>query len=100
MGLFEFTFSSHTRRISDAFHTNFRRLEEDAAVTGDDPVKKLSDSDILKDTFMIYGTILVVCFLLFCFVRQKFPRPYSIRNWVEKVKVSFFRNDKFVFINK
>lgn len=46
-----------------------------------------SDSEVLKNTFMIYGTILVVSFLLFCFVRQRFPRPYSIRNWVQKVKV-------------
>jgi hypothetical protein len=47
-----------------------------------------SASTVLRDTFVVYGTVLGVLLLVFCCVRVKFPRPYTIRKWVEEVKVS------------
>ena len=42
-----------------------------------------NDGQKLRDTFILYGSLLCGCFLLFCYVRRRFPRPYTIRNWVE-----------------
>jgi hypothetical protein len=53
--------------------------------TGDDGTA--SASTVLRDTFVVYGTVLGVLLLVFCCVRVKFPRPYTIRKWVEEVKV-------------
>jgi hypothetical protein len=53
--------------------------------TGEDTA---SASTVLRDTFVVYGTVLGVLLLVFCCVRVKFPRPYTIRKWVEEVKVS------------
>jgi hypothetical protein len=46
-----------------------------------------NDGPILKDTFVVYGSLLVFMFLLFCFVRRSFPRAYQLRNWVPEIKV-------------
>jgi hypothetical protein len=61
-------------------HHQSHRLLEDAIPP--------NDSEVLKNTFMVYGSILICIFLFFCFVRQKFPRPYKLRSWVEDLKVN------------
>jgi hypothetical protein len=48
-----------------------------------------SASTVLRDTFLVYGIIFGVMLLLFCCVRVKFPRPYTIRRWVDDIKVGF-----------
>jgi hypothetical protein len=48
-----------------------------------------SASTVLRDTFLVYGIIFGVMLLLFCCVRAKFPRPYTIRRWVDDIKVGF-----------
>jgi hypothetical protein len=59
-----------------------RLLQEDAVAIPP------NDSAVLRNTFMIYGSILVVVFLLFCYARKRFPRPYALRAWVEDLKVN------------
>ena len=44
------------------------------------------DSQVLRDTFVVYGSIMVVIILLFCWARRRFPNVYNIRNWVEHLK--------------
>lgn len=51
-----------------------------------------NDSEVLKNTFMVYGSALGFIFLLFCYVRQRFPRPYTLRSWVEDLKVHTIHN--------
>jgi hypothetical protein len=41
------------------------------------------DSVVLKNTCRLYGSLFVVFFVLFCYLRRKFPRAYTIRAWVE-----------------
>jgi hypothetical protein len=53
--------------------------------TGDGGVA--SASTVLRDTFLVYGIIFGVMLLTFCCVRVKFPRPYTIRRWVDEIKV-------------
>ena len=43
-----------------------------------------NDGEVLRDTFIVYGSIFVVATLLFCWVRLKFPRPYTVRQWTNK----------------
>jgi hypothetical protein len=66
-----------------SFFPQSHRLLEDEAIPP-------NDSEVLRNTFMVYGSILICIFLLFCFVRQKFPRPYKLRSWVEDLKVNTF----------
>jgi hypothetical protein len=70
------------------FHQSHRLLEDDADADAIPP----NDSEVLRNTFMVYGSTLICIFLLFCFVRQKFPRPYKLRSWVEDLKVNTFEN--------
>ena len=46
-----------------------------------------NQSAILRTTFKVYGSILAISFILFCYVRRRFPRPYTIRKWVDELKV-------------
>ena len=43
---------------------------------------KASDSEILRNTFSSYGSALLIVFLLFCFLRLRYPRVYNLRNWI------------------
>jgi Calcium-dependent channel, 7TM region, putative phosphate/Late exocytosis, associated with Golgi transport/Cytosolic domain of 10TM putative phosphate transporter len=36
--------------------------------------------------FMVYGSVLIVVFAIFCYVRLQFPRPYTLRNWVHEIQ--------------
>jgi len=41
-----------------------------------------STGDVLKNTFMIFGSIFAALFLCFLFFRKRFPRTYNVRNSV------------------
>jgi Late exocytosis, associated with Golgi transport/Cytosolic domain of 10TM putative phosphate transporter len=38
-----------------------------------------NEGQVLKDTFAVYGSVLVFAFLLFCWARLKYPDAYNIR---------------------
>jgi Late exocytosis, associated with Golgi transport len=42
-----------------------------------------NDSQIIRQTLRLYGCIYLAMFLVFCYVRQKFPKLFNIRSWVE-----------------
>lgn len=54
----------------------------------------LHDSDILLDTFVLYGSILVITWLLFCWARLQFPRPFTVRNWTTNEDLKVCRTEK------
>jgi len=62
----------------------FRFLQEDT--TDDDNAVTPNDGKVLRNTFMVYGSILCLLFLFFCWVRRRFPKPYTLRNWVKDIK--------------
>ena len=44
----------------------------------------LSDSQILTQTFELYGSVFFVCLTIFCVVRRVFPRAYNLRSgWID-----------------
>ena len=44
------------------------------------------DSQVLRDTMMVYGSALVIGLFLFCWARRRFPKVYNTRNWVDSIK--------------
>lgn len=42
-----------------------------------------NDSAIIRQTLRLYGSIFLAIFLLFCYVRRKFPKLLNVRSWVE-----------------
>lgn len=87
-------FDEYYYDIDESFHSlSIRRLEEDVPpidTTSTPPDSPQSDSNVLRTTFMVYGSILLVGFLLFCDVRRRFPRPYTLRQWIEEIKVRIY----------
>lgn len=61
-----------------------RLLEDGSNSTGN---STHNDATLLRDTFVVYGSLLVAMFLTFCYVRRAFPRAYQLRNWVSHIKV-------------
>jgi len=60
-----------------------RLLDEVGDDTNNDGALVTSnDSTIIKETLRIYGSLYGVCFLLFCFLRRRYPRLFNIRSWV------------------
>lgn len=69
-----------------------RRLEEEGNSTSSEI--QYDDTSILRDTAILYGSIFAVVWLLFCFVRLKYPRPYTVRKWTEKEELKVRINNE------
>ena len=59
-----------------------------ASPTEEDEAVIFDDSQVLRDTMMVYGSTMVVIVLLFCWARRRFPKVYNLRNWVDPIKTS------------
>jgi Late exocytosis, associated with Golgi transport len=74
-------------------YEEFRFLQEESSNTTDDAIDISStadgtnDSQVLRQTFLVYGSALLLVVLLFCWARLKFPRAYNLRSgWVEALQ--------------
>jgi len=83
------------------FHYDPRILLEDSSNTtnsvpanntGAPTTQDYNDGQVLRATFVVYGSVLLVVFLLFCYVRRRFPRAYNLRNWVDDLKTPIAAN--------
>lgn len=68
-----------------------RFLQDDEFVPG-------TDAQVLRATFTVYGSALIVFFLLFCWIRRRFPKPYTLRQWVDDLKTDI-ANDQHGFFS-
>lgn len=50
------------------------------------------DAEVLIHTIIIYGTLFIVAWLLFCSLRQMSPRTYNVRGWVEAIRCKLASN--------
>lgn len=66
-----------------------RRLDE----SNDDEIVTSTDSDIIRETLRIWGSLYIVCFLLYCFLRRRYPRLYNIRSWVAEHESELAKRD-------
>ena len=73
--------------------------DEDASATTSDSgaAQEYNDAEVLRATFVVYGSVLLGVFVLFCYVRRRFPRPYNLRNWVEELKTPIAENQHGFF---
>jgi Late exocytosis, associated with Golgi transport/Calcium-dependent channel, 7TM region, putative phosphate/Cytosolic domain of 10TM putative phosphate transporter len=60
-------------------------------------VTEYDDAAVLRDTFLVYGSLLVVLFLAFCWARRRFPHAYQLRNWVPHIQVSGYLHSCFIY---
>jgi hypothetical protein len=61
------------------------RLLEEGDDDGTEPTEG-NDSEVLRDTLRIYGSLFLMLLLLFCILRRRYPRAYNIRNWLDEIK--------------
>lgn len=47
----------------------------------------VQDGDVLRNTFMVYGPLLLITCLFFCWIRKRFPRPFTVRSWTSKPRL-------------
>ena len=47
-----------------------------------------NDSEVLRNTMVVYGGLFSVLFVLFCCLRQRYPKIYNIRSYVDELKTS------------
>uniref|UniRef100_A0A7S2Y2R3 CSC1/OSCA1-like 7TM region domain-containing protein n=2 Tax=Entomoneis paludosa TaxID=265537 RepID=A0A7S2Y2R3_9STRA len=81
----------------DIFHTDHRhRILEDT--NDDDGTTKIEDSELLRNTFMIYGSIFAIVLVLYCWLRRQFPKSYAVRSWAKDIKTDL-ANDQFGFFS-
>ena len=66
----------------DSSILNTRWLQStNETIPEDEVVVELNDSTVLRNTFYVYGWGLVMNVLFFCWLRLRFPRPFTIRKW-------------------
>jgi Late exocytosis, associated with Golgi transport/Cytosolic domain of 10TM putative phosphate transporter len=69
-----------------------RLLQDDAGnSTTAEPVSP-NDTAVLLNTLMIYGIMLIIFTLLFCWLRLRYPRVYNIREWVKDIRCKLASN--------
>jgi len=71
----------------ESYYTDYRLLQDNTTNSNNSTTSDVyNDSEVLRATFVVYGSVLIGAFLLFCYLRRKFPRPYNLRNWVDHLK--------------
>jgi hypothetical protein len=75
-----------------------RSLQANNSTDSTEEAASYNDGSVLRDTFTVYGSILLVIFFAFCWLRRKYPRAYNVRNWVEDIKTPLAK-DQFGFFS-
>ncbi|KAL3916881.1 MAG: hypothetical protein SGILL_004973, partial [Bacillariaceae sp.] len=58
-----------------------------------------NDSEIIRQTLRLYGSLYFAIFLVFCYVRRRFPRLYNIRAWVPELKCDLAQQTSYGIFN-
>eukprot|EP00977_Amphora_coffeiformis_P023444 scaffold13397_cov183-Amphora_coffeaeformis.AAC.3 len=67
--------------------TDLNTTESEGGDDGDDGDDAIiyNDSEVIRNTISVYGTVMLAIFLIFCWARRRFPNVYNLRNWVYHV---------------
>lgn len=74
-----------TMTLEDPLWT-LSRVLQDSNATAEEEEEEFDDSAVLRNTFLVYGSVLVVVFLLFCHLRLKYKNVYNLRSYVPDLK--------------
>ncbi|GKY91769.1 hypothetical protein MPSEU_000148600 [Mayamaea pseudoterrestris] len=69
-----------------------RMLQNDMASGNGTAVNPQSDSEILRNTFTVYGSVFLVFMSAFCVLRQWRPKWYNLRSWIDEIKTPLAEN--------
>ena len=75
--------------------TNSRSL---SSGEDDNGTTEFKESEVLKDSIILYGGLLVVTIVAFSWLRRRFPRVYNVRNWVDDLK-TYLAEDQYRFFS-
>lgn len=78
---FEEVFLYSTRSLQESTNTT-----PSAAPTTSETVSQSNDALIIRDTLRVYGSVYLLFFVVFCYVRRKFPKYYNVRSWVPEMQ--------------
>ena len=56
-----------------------------------------NDAAVLRNTMVVYGGLFCILFVLFCILRQRYPKVYNIRNWVPDLKTTLAEDTRGTF---
>ena len=57
-----------------------------------------NDSEVLLNTFLLYGGIFLIILIAFCYLRRRFPGAYNLRSWIEGNETELAK-DQYGFIS-
>jgi calcium permeable stress-gated cation channel len=69
-----------------------RLLQDDGGNSTTTQPAPQNDTAVLLNTMLIYGIMLVIFSLLFCWLRLRYPRVYNIRDWVKDIRCKLAMN--------
>lgn len=72
-----------------------RSLEESSVLF----VSTKNDSEIIRHTLRLYGTIFVAIVIIFSFLRRRFPALYNIRAWVPELQCELAQTETYGFFS-
>ena len=58
-----------------------------------------TDSEIIRETFRLYGSLYLFFFVVFCVARKYFPKLYNIRSWVPEIQCDLAKNQQYGFVS-
>jgi Late exocytosis, associated with Golgi transport len=76
--------TTSTAYYDDAYYYNSSALDGNVT-TRQNALLASNESDILRQTFRLYGSVYLCCFVAFCFLRRpasQYAKLYNIRSWV------------------
>ena len=58
-----------------------------------------NDAEIISSTFRLYGSLYLLFFFAFCFLRKRFPRFYNVRSWIPEIRTEMASNAEYGFFS-
>jgi TolA-binding protein len=84
--IFNHDFYSDVDPLFQQQHHHQQRFLQETNQTTYQNNQSFNDAATLRNTLRIYGILFLVVLVVFCWLRQKYPRVYNLRNWVPELE--------------
>eukprot|EP00339_Tiarina_fusa_P025582 CAMPEP_0116998948 /NCGR_PEP_ID=MMETSP0472-20121206/1848_1 /TAXON_ID=693140 ORGANISM="Tiarina fusus, Strain LIS" /NCGR_SAMPLE_ID=MMETSP0472 /ASSEMBLY_ACC=CAM_ASM_000603 /LENGTH=1137 /DNA_ID=CAMNT_0004698267 /DNA_START=140 /DNA_END=3554 /DNA_ORIENTATION=+ len=78
---------------------NITMHEPSAAPTASVDLVTSTDSEIIRETFRVYGSLYFCFFVIFCVARKRLPRLFNLRSWVPELECELAKTQEYGFIS-